>query len=95
MRTLKWREIKTDEEFTALFKGHTIVETMTWLPDEVANKLSSNSPYVDLDLIWKLDTGQFVAVHFAQGGGCDTCGWGGDEKAYYLLENTSAAATND
>ena len=79
----KWKEIKSDEEFSSLFKGHTIVDTTSATPDELFN----STEWIDADLYWKLDTGQFVAVHFALGGGCDTCGWGGDEKAYYLLES--------
>lgn len=77
----QWREITSDHEFFEAMKGATIVEA---LPSYHEKGVS----YIDADIFWKLSSGVVLAMHLAQGGGCPTCGYGGDEKTYYRLDPT-------
>lgn len=79
-RKQEWEYVYGDEEFGALFVGRKIVQTAAWVPDD--------APYVEADLFWQIDDGTWIAMHLANGSrGCDTCGHGADEKAYYVLRS--------
>jgi hypothetical protein len=76
-----WVEITSEGEFTSLFTNAHIEKAEGYGgSNEMPQK---NLP--DADVYWKLSDGNWLAMHIPSGdrGGCETCGYGGDEKAYY------------
>lgn len=76
--TRRWVTLNTDDEFSRLFTGATVVRATTY--PEI-----KGAAYLSADLFWELSDGSWLAMEVTTGTGCDTCGYGSGEKSYFHL----------
>jgi hypothetical protein len=57
-------------------------EALDLTVDTRIEKILTDTQY---DIAWELADGRIVAYEKGTGGGCDTCGYGGDEDHWYVL----------
>lgn len=72
----RWKELKSDEEFAALFANAHIVQATTALPGDLPPKYA--------DVFWEFSDGSWLAMEVSAQDGCDTCG-PEVEKTYHHL----------
>lgn len=72
MTTYTWQECYSQSEALDLTEGVSIVKILT------GGELDKG------DLGWLLGDGRRVEFHYGRGGGCETCGWGGDETMWFV-----------
>lgn len=91
-KILKWREIRSDEEFASLFKDAIIVEATTTCPEVASLTVDKKHRWLSrqevncADVFWRFSNGRWVAMQVIFANGCSTCGFGGSEKIYYTLD---------